>query len=129
MADNTLPPEGLSGASALKLDQRRAFLRRAVAVGVPVVLATVKGRSVLAQGSDDASISGCASMHPSGWLSRGNAKLREENCTQVDAQSITGDPLQDERAPAGGSAPRNSPDPPARDTVTGRPTHAGRQTH
>ena len=36
-------------ASALKLDQRRAFLRRAVGVGVPVVLATVRGRSVLAQ--------------------------------------------------------------------------------
>jgi hypothetical protein len=73
MADNTLPPEGLSGAREAQPDvsQRRAFLRRAVGVGVPVVLATVRGRSVLAQDTSEFG-SGCASAHPSGWLFRGD---------------------------------------------------------
>jgi hypothetical protein len=42
---------------------RRALLRTA-----PVVLATVFGRSILAQ--ETATISGCASIAPSGWLAR-----------------------------------------------------------
>ena len=42
---------------------RRAFFRRAVAVGIPVVLATVRGRSVYAQ-----TPSGCASCQPSGGV-------------------------------------------------------------
>jgi len=70
MADKTLPPEGLSEeAIAQQRSERRAFLRRAVGVGLPVVLATVKGRSVLA---DDGTLSGsgCLSASPSGWLHR-----------------------------------------------------------
>jgi len=70
MEDKTLPPEGLSGAlQTFDRSERRAFLRRAVAVGVPVVLATVRGRSVLAQ-TADAPPSGCASANPSGWRAR-----------------------------------------------------------
>jgi len=62
MEDKTLPPEGLSGVPPTQGNSgRRAFLRRAVAVGVPVVLATVKGRSVLARGAN-ASVSGCGSI-------------------------------------------------------------------
>jgi len=65
MEDKTLPPEGLSGASPTPGNSgRRAFLRRAVAVGVPVVLATVKSRSVLARGVNQ-SVSGCGSVNPS----------------------------------------------------------------
>jgi len=45
---------------------RRAFFRRAVAVGIPVVLATVRGRSVYAQ-----TPSGCASCQPSGGVTGG----------------------------------------------------------
>ena len=87
MEDKTLPPEGLSGVPATPDDSgRRAFLRRAVAVGVPVVLATVKGRSVLAQGPDDASPSGCGSASPSGWLNRGDAELRKANCEALPPQ-------------------------------------------
>ena len=53
MEDKTLPPEGISGGPTTSdPSERRAFLRRAVAVGVPVVLATVRGRSVLAQTTD-----------------------------------------------------------------------------
>lgn len=37
-------------------------------VGLPLVLATVYGRSVLAQ--EPATLSGCASIAPSGWLAR-----------------------------------------------------------
>jgi hypothetical protein len=66
MDDKSLPhgripvpadPKGPDSAVA----DRRAFFRRAVAVGIPVVLATVRGRSVHAQG-----ISGCGSLEPSG---------------------------------------------------------------
>jgi hypothetical protein len=66
MAEKTLPPEGLSGAQS-DSTERRAFLRRAVGIGLPVVIATVKGRAVLAQVTTP---SGCASLAPSGW--RGN---------------------------------------------------------
>jgi hypothetical protein len=70
MADKTLPPEGLSEeAKAQQRSERRAFLRRAVGVGLPVVLATVKGRSVLAQETTESG-SGCLSADPSGWLHR-----------------------------------------------------------
>ena len=94
MADNTLPPEGLSGGSAIKLDQRRAFLRRAVGVGVPVVLATVRGRSVYAQDG----FSGCASTHPSGWLLREDAANREQFCAGQNLRdSYSGDPLTEEQ--------------------------------
>ncbi len=65
MEDKTLPPEGLSGVPSTSGNSgRRTFLRRAVAVGVPVVLATVKSRSVLASGANQ-SISGCGSVNPS----------------------------------------------------------------
>jgi hypothetical protein len=65
---------------------------------VPVVLATVTSRSVLAQGPDDASVSGCASISPSGWLHRGNAELRQTNCGSLDQSGLdpataTQDPL------------------------------------
>lgn len=69
MADNSLPPEGLSGAAQTQTSERRAFLRRAVAIGVPAILATVRGRSVLAQDVEPTA-SGCASIHPSGWRAR-----------------------------------------------------------
>ena len=65
MEDKTLPPEGLSGVPPTSDGSgRRAFLRRAVAVGVPVVLATVKSRSVLASSANQ-EISGCGSVNPS----------------------------------------------------------------
>jgi hypothetical protein len=65
MEDKTLPPVGLSGVPPTSDGSgRRAFLRRAVAVGVPVVLATVKSRSVLASGANQA-ISSCGSVNPS----------------------------------------------------------------
>lgn len=85
MADNTLPPEGLSGGAQAHPDasKRRAFLRRAVAIGVPVVLATVKGRSVLAQ--TEGTPSGCASIDPSGWRARtfGTPEEAEVACAGV----------------------------------------------
>jgi hypothetical protein len=65
MEDKTLPPEGLSGVLSTSGNSgRRTFLRRAVAVGVPVVLATVKSRSLLARGANDL-VSGCGSVNPS----------------------------------------------------------------
>ena len=81
MADKTLPPEGLSAEATVQArSERRAFLRRAVGIGVPVVLATVKGRSVLAQDTT-ASGSGCLSAHPSGWLRRDNTfEARRDAC-------------------------------------------------
>ena len=42
--DNANQPKGVED------DQRRAFLRRAALAGLPVVLATVKGRTVYATG-------------------------------------------------------------------------------
>ena len=54
MADNTLPERDLSAASSsiedVKDDERRKFLRRAAVAGLPVVLATVRGRTVFAGG-------------------------------------------------------------------------------
>lgn len=71
MADRNLPPVGLPGsAEKLLTDSRRAFLRRAVGTGLPVVLATVAGRSALAQEPVLPTQSGCASMTPSGWRTR-----------------------------------------------------------
>jgi hypothetical protein len=84
MADKTLLPEGLSGdASTSAASDRRRFLRRAVGVGIPVVLATVRGRSVLAQNTTENG-SGCMSMHPSGWLSEDNPnyQARFDACQQ-----------------------------------------------
>jgi hypothetical protein len=69
MADKSLPDRDLSEASSsiesVKDDDRRKFLRRAALAGLPVVLATVKGRTVFASqltASCSASIgaSGCA---------------------------------------------------------------------
>lgn len=92
MADKTLPPEGLSEeATAQQLAERRAFLRRAVGIGVPVVLATVSGRSVLAQPgpNDTVNGSGCASMHPSGWLGMGRSS---EEGFDLDARLASCEP-------------------------------------
>ena len=73
MDDKSLPPRGLSApaepsatelapsATELASADRRAFVRRAVAVGIPVVLATVRGRAVHAQTSP----SGSGSLAPS----------------------------------------------------------------
>jgi hypothetical protein len=82
MADNSLLPEGISDGDGSKT-RRRAFLRRAAATGLPVVLATVAGRSVLAQ---DTSVngSGCGSIHPSGWLRRGNVEERARACESFE---------------------------------------------
>lgn len=101
MADKTLPPEGLSEeATAQKRSERRAFLRRAVGVGVPVVLATVKGRSVLAQDTTESG-SGCLSAHPSGWL-------RQDNPTYIQRRDacVTGGYIDEE------GNPLPAPDPP-----------------
>ena len=85
MADNTLPPEGLSGEPPVAdTSERRAFLRRAVGIGLPVVLATVHGRSVLAQ---EATLSGCASIAPSGWRAR-NPTVTDGQCAAVEPQSF-----------------------------------------
>jgi len=66
MDDKSLPLRGLSAPAEpndtdLASADRRAFVRRAVAVGIPVVLATVRGRSVHAQAP-----SGCGSLELSG---------------------------------------------------------------
>jgi len=69
MADNTLPERDLSAPSSsmedVKDDERRKFLRRAALAGLPVVLATVRGRTVFAGGQTAScaaslGISGCA---------------------------------------------------------------------
>jgi len=69
MADNSLPdhdlPEATASAVEVSDDERRKFLRRAVLAGLPVVLATVRGRTVFASqktASCAASlgVSGCA---------------------------------------------------------------------
>jgi hypothetical protein len=74
MADKSLPPDNLwspaEPASALEADTsapgRRAFFRRAVGVGIPVILATVRGRTVYAR-----QLSGCGSIAPSGCTTGG----------------------------------------------------------
>ena len=79
MSDKFLPPEGLSEGGISDRSERRAFLRRAVGIGVPVVLATVRGRSVLANdvvidpANQTFEGSGCMSFAPSGWLNRGDS--------------------------------------------------------
>jgi hypothetical protein len=55
--------------------KRRALLRTA-----PVVLAAVFGRSVLAQ--EPATISGCASIAPSGWRAR-HPDVTDQACTAL----------------------------------------------
>jgi hypothetical protein len=69
MADNTLPERDLSASSPsnedVKDDERRKFLRRAAIAGLPIVLATVRGRTVFAGGqtascSASLGVSGCA---------------------------------------------------------------------
>jgi hypothetical protein len=54
MADNSLPardlPEPSSPIEDVNDDERRKFLRRAALAGLPVVLATVRGRTVFAAG-------------------------------------------------------------------------------
>jgi len=69
MADNTLPERDLPASSStiedVKDDERRKFLRRAALAGLPVVLATVRGRTVFAAGQTAScaaslGVSGCA---------------------------------------------------------------------
>ena len=73
MADNSLPDRNLPSSTVREekdryLAGRRALLRRA-AIGLPVILATVHGRTAWAQGEMSA---GCAaSAHPSGCALRG----------------------------------------------------------
>ena len=100
MSDKFLPPEGISeGAVPVNRSERRAFLRRAVGVGVPVVLATVRGRSVLADDTT-ASGSGCLSGHTSGWLHRDDGEIGTRRQACIDGKYIDadGNPL-----PASGS--------------------------
>lgn len=52
---------------------------------MPVVLATVGGRSVLAQDNTSLSGSGCASMHPSGWLMRDGDVAYQERLESCEA--------------------------------------------
>jgi len=66
MDDKSLPPGDLPVPAEQRIAdaavaERRAFFRRAVAVGIPVVLATVRGRTVYAR-----QLSGCGSLQPSG---------------------------------------------------------------
>jgi len=89
MEDKTLPPEGLSGApQSPDASGRRTFLRRAVAVGVPVVLATVKSRSVLASSANQ-SISGCGSVNPSCAAGAQSINSGEEALGTAPAQGTT----------------------------------------
>jgi hypothetical protein len=71
MADKSLPDRDLSEASSsiegVNNDDRRKFLRRAALAGLPVVLATVRGRTVFASGQ---TASCAASMGASGCAGR-----------------------------------------------------------
>ena len=71
MADNTLPERDLPASSStiedVKDDERRKFLRRAALAGLPIVLATVRGRTVFA---GQAGPSCAASMGVSGCATR-----------------------------------------------------------
>ena len=100
MSDKFLPPEGLSEGGIGGRSERRAFLRRAVGVGVPVVLATVRGRSVLANDvvidpNQTLEGSGCMSFAPSGWLHRDGQDaydLRRQSCeTFANQEAATTD--------------------------------------
>jgi hypothetical protein len=57
MADKSLPQPDLSKSPEAMMADRRALLRRA-AIGLPVVLATVHGRTVWARRQDSAPCSG-----------------------------------------------------------------------
>ena len=120
MSDKFLPPEGLSKGGVGGRAARRAFLRRAVGIGVPVVLATVRGRSVLANdvvidpANQTLEGSGCLSFAPSGWLQRDgqdNYDQRLQSCETfanpeagVTTDSVT-EPASDSLvAPAGDGA-------------------------
>jgi hypothetical protein len=100
MADNTLPPSGLSGVEQDGSPERRAFLRRAVGIGVPVVLATIPGRTVLAQTNTIGASGGGASIHLSGWRAR-NEDAIDQFCTEPGEQLID---ETDQLKKAGGSA-------------------------
>lgn len=74
MADNGLSSDGLSPdeaaspTEAAQRSERRAFLRKAALVGLPVALATVNARTVWAQAQGPScaqsnSPSGCASIN------------------------------------------------------------------
>ena len=86
MADNTLPPGGLSGVEPTDSTGRRTFLRRAIGIGVPVVLATVPGRTVLAQVDAGPFSGGCASMHASGWRNRPENEALLPECDQPEGE-------------------------------------------
>ena len=69
MADNSLPDHDLSEPTAptaeVSDEERRKFLRRAALAGLPVILATVRGRTVFAGGltascAASLGVSGCA---------------------------------------------------------------------
>jgi hypothetical protein len=69
MADNSLPDHDLPEATAppgeVSDDERRKFLRRAALAGLPVVLATVRGRTLFASNltascAASLGVSGCA---------------------------------------------------------------------
>lgn len=65
MAEKNLPETDIldraNEPKTVEDDQRRAFLRRAALAGLPVVLATVKGRTVYAQ-TGTASCPGSANL-------------------------------------------------------------------
>jgi len=116
MADKTLPQEGFSEAPLIDRSARRAFLRRAVGVGVPVVLATVRGRTVLAQDSGPYS-GGCGSMHASGWLARNannpdvDLSLCEEDVEPLDLKKPGGSLFEPEDGPKKGHGTGTSTTP------------------
>jgi hypothetical protein len=69
MADNSLPdhdlPEATAPTAEVSDEERRKFLRRAALAGLPVILATVRGRTVFAGGltascAASLGVSGCA---------------------------------------------------------------------
>jgi len=69
MADKSLPSENLpSDRLDARVDERRAFLKKAAAIGIPVVIATLPGRPVFARGGGwkpNQTGSACASLPPS----------------------------------------------------------------
>jgi hypothetical protein len=71
MADKSLPDRDLSEPTSpietVNDDDRRKFLRRAALAGLPVVLATVRGRTVFASGQ---TASCAASLGASGCANR-----------------------------------------------------------
>jgi len=68
MADKSLPPENLpTERQKPGVDERRAFLKKAAAIGIPVVIATLPGRPAFAGGwtTPNQTGSACASLPPS----------------------------------------------------------------